>query len=252
MSFFSFQYVEGQGVHNLQCIPPMIDFEAIFENTLRLRPQFRNTIEEIKRRKFKPPDCTEFNTAVVDNIWALNVQRCTQGSPIEFQCITTSTSTTTTSTTSTTTTTTTTTRRPTTTTDFKYPWQWSSTTIKVGGVPSPATVSPVTFRTSRPPPSAPSPPTPDSGGGRTTKHPGDQDTSGATYIPLPTPTGVIPTVEAVVSRQSDITVTVISVGAALLGLLLIIGLLFLCRYVFIIVSVYNIFRLRMLKNIPIR
>ena len=231
MTFLSFQYVEGQGVHNLRCIPPMIDFEAIFANTLRLRPQFRNTIEEIKRRKFKPPDCNEFNTGPVDNIWALNVQRCTQGSPVEFQCITTSTSTTTS------TTTTTTTRRPTTTTDFKNPWQRSSTTTTVGGVPLPPTVSPVTFRTSRPPPSAPSPPTSDSGGGRTTVHPGDQDTSGATYIPFPSPTGVIPTVEAVVSRQSDITVTVISVGGALLGLLLIIGLLFLCRYVFIIVSI---------------
>ena len=116
------------------------------------------------------------------------------------------------------------------------------------------------FRTSRPPPSAPSPPTPDSGGGKTTVHPGDQDTSGATYIPFPKSTGVIPTVQAVVSRQSDITITVISVGAGLLILLLIIGLLFLCRYVFVIyLSVYKeIFivhcqnRLRVPNNVPNR
>ena len=210
----------------------MIDFEAKFANTLRLRPEFRRIMENIKKRRFAPPGCQNFDSSPVDNIWALNVQRCTQGSPVEFHCITTTQAPTTTTTTEATTTTT----RPetTTTTDsFIVPWR-SSTTTDVGGVPSPATVSPrVTYRTSKPPSShipPPSPPDTGVGGDKstTTIHPGDQDTTGA-YIPDPSVTGIVPTVEAVVSKESNITTTVISIGAGIVGLLLIIGLLFLCR-----------------------
>ena len=243
---FLFQYVEGQSIHNLRCIPPMIDFEAKFANTLRLRPQYRKTIEEIKKRRFAPPGCTNFDSAPVDNIWALNVQRCTQGSPIEFTCITTTQKPTTT--TSEATTTTTKPETTTTTDSFVFPWHSSSTT-EVVGIPSPAAVSPqIPYRTSKPPPYIPPPSPPDTGGGEghksstpTTVHPGDRDTTGA-YIPGPGytgVTGVVPTVLPVASEQSNITTTVISVGAGILALLLIIGLLFLCRYVYFFIYFIN-------------
>ena len=227
----------------------MIDFEAKFANTLRLRPEFRKIMEDIKKRRFAPTGCQNFDSSPVDNIRALNVQRCTQGSPVEFHCITTTQAPTTT-----TEATTTTTRPETTTTTDSFIIPWRSST-NVGGIPSPATVSPrVTYRTSKPPSSHIPPPSPPVGGGdksTTTIHPGDQDTTGA-YIPDPSVTGVVPTVEAVVSKQSDITTTVISVGAGILGLLLIIGLLFLCRYVHFFVHFIGLFtsHYRMHHNCP--
>ncbi len=225
------QLVSGQGIYNIPCIPPLPDFASRFPNTLRLRPEFRARLDAIKRRRFLPDGCYDFDTSPVDNVWALNVQRCTQGTYIQFQCIyTTTTREPTTTTTSTAGTTTTESRWGTSTRDRSKPSS-RGTTTEVKGIPSPATVRPVDdYRTSRPPPTKDKDP-PDFPGDRewktstTTQGPGDKDTSGPPYIP-----GVTPVVSAKKTPGSpDTKIIVISVGAGVLGLILIIGILLLCR-----------------------
>ncbi len=217
---FLLQYVYGEGIYNIPCIPPLPDFEAAFSNTLRLRPQFRARINAIKRQRFMPQGCYDVNTGPVDNIWALNVQRCTQGTYIQFQCIYTTSSPAPTPSDSSPSS-----RGSTTPRDGGYIFPWSSeketSATEVRGLQSPPTVSPgVEYRTSRPP---------DGGGQGSTPHP-DSATSPGVHIP--SPPGVTPVVAENLSSASSNTITiVISVGAAVLGLMLIIGLLLLCRYV---------------------
>ncbi len=241
------QYYGINNAHLVPCPPAFPDFEAIFANTLRYRPEFRAKLEELKWQYYQPPNCT-YSPTVMQNLGFINYQRCTTNSYLELECFYTTpepTTTTTEATTSTqqpTTTIKTTAQRTTTvdrgiiggrTTTPSYWWTWPPSSTERGGDRG---------STWRRPSSTAAPPwppvqqeTPAGGRGQagydhsaSTAQPEDQDTEGV-IIPGPGITGVIPTVAAVVHKKDNFTTIIISIGAGILGLMLIIGLIFFCR-----------------------
>ncbi len=242
------QYYGINNAHLVPCPPAFPDFEAIFANTLRYRPEFRAKLEELKWQYYQPPNCT-YSPTVMQNLGFINYQRCTTNSYLELECFyttpeptTTTTEATTTSTQEPTTTIKTTQQRTTTedkgiiggrrtTTPW---WTWTPSSTERGDRGSTWRRPPSTAAPALPPVQQESP-TPRWGGGQaggdhsaSTAQPEDQDTEGV-IIPGPGVTGVIPTVAAVVHKKDNFTTIIISIGAGILGLMLIIGLIFFCR-----------------------